>query len=170
MGADRRRRGHQGRLQDAQHLDRVFKKLDTIKKDVVWWTTGAQLPRLLADGQVTAYKDRIYDAVNNSGKHFEIMWDAAVMAFNLWAIPKGGPRLDNAYKFVAFAASAQAQADLTRYIAYSPANSDEMALVDPAILPHLPTAPDHMGIAADPAFWADKGNDPRERFTAWFAK
>lgn len=116
-----------------------------------------------------AYNGRIYDAVKNSGKHFEVMWDAAVIGFNLWAIPKGDPRLDNAYKFIAFAASAQAQADLTKYIAYGPGNRDAMALVDPMILPQLPTAPDHMGIEADAAFWADKGNDLRQRFTAWLA-
>ena len=33
-------------------VDRAFKKLDTIKKDVVWWEAGAQPPQLLADGQV----------------------------------------------------------------------------------------------------------------------
>ncbi|MDA9503993.1 spermidine/putrescine ABC transporter substrate-binding protein [Bradyrhizobium sp. CCBAU 11386] len=160
-------------LDTPEGVDRAFKKLETIKKDVVWWTSGAQPPQLLADGQVimtAAYNGRIYDAVKNSGKHFEVMWDAAVVGFNLWAIPKGDPRLDNAYKFIAFAASAQAQADLTRYIAYGPSNRDGMALIDPAILPHLPTAPEHMGIEADAAFWADKGNDLRQRFTAWLAK
>ena len=33
-------------------VDRAFKKLDTIKKDIVWWEAGAQGPQLLADGQV----------------------------------------------------------------------------------------------------------------------
>ncbi|MCK1268007.1 ABC transporter substrate-binding protein [Bradyrhizobium sp. 49] len=160
-------------LNTPEGVDRAFKKLDTIKKDVVWWTSGAQPPQLLADGQVimtAAYNGRIYDAVKNSGKHFEVMWDAAVIDFASWAIPKGDPRLDDAYKFIAFASSAQAQADFARYVPYGPANRDGLALVDPVILPHLPTAPDHMGIEADPAFWADKMNDLRQRFTAWIAK
>ncbi|NOJ44596.1 extracellular solute-binding protein [Bradyrhizobium australiense] len=57
-------------------VDRAFKKLDTMKKDVVWWTSGAQPPQLLADGQVimtAVWNGRIYDAVKNFGKHFEIM-------------------------------------------------------------------------------------------------
>ncbi len=33
-------------------VDRAFKKLDTIKADIVWWEAGAQAPQLLADGQV----------------------------------------------------------------------------------------------------------------------
>ncbi|UWU75818.1 ABC transporter substrate-binding protein [Bradyrhizobium huanghuaihaiense] len=156
-------------------VDRAFRKLDAIKKDVVWWTAGAQPPQLLADGQVVmtaAYNGRIYDAVKNSGKHFEIMWDAALLAWNAWVIPKGGPRRDDAYKFIAFAASPQAQANQTRYIPYAPGNTDAMALVDPAILPNLPTAPEHMGnaILTDPTFWAEKGAELRPRFTAWLAK
>eukprot|EP01034_Spumella_vulgaris_P009574 gene9574-12141_t len=44
-------------------VTRAFKKLDTIKKDVVWWESGAQGPQLLADGQVvfaTSWNGRFY--------------------------------------------------------------------------------------------------------------
>ncbi|MCA6120173.1 hypothetical protein J6524_35870 [Bradyrhizobium sp. WSM 1738] len=69
---------------------------------------------------------------------------------------------------IAFAASAAVQADQTRYISYGPANKDAVAHVDPAILLHLPTAPDNMRIALllDAHFWSDKGDDQRQRFTA----
>jgi putative spermidine/putrescine transport system substrate-binding protein len=162
-------------LDTPEGVDRAFKKLDTIKKDVVWWEAGAQPPQLLADGQVvmtSAWNGRIYDAIKNSGKHFEIMWDAQALDWDLWAIPKGNPRMDDAYKFIAFASSPAPQADQTHYISYGPANQDAIAKVDPAILPNLPTAPDHMGNAllVDPAFWGDKGEDLRQRFTAWLAK
>ncbi|MGO7086641.1 extracellular solute-binding protein, partial [Rhizobium johnstonii] len=59
-------------------VDRAFKNLDTIKKDVkVWWTAGAQPPQLHADGEVemtTAWNCRIYYAVKNSCKNFKIVW------------------------------------------------------------------------------------------------
>ncbi|MEL7239096.1 MAG: ABC transporter substrate-binding protein, partial [Planctomycetota bacterium] len=45
-------------LGTAEGVDRAFKKLDTIKNDIVWWEAGAQPPQLLADGEVsmsTAY-------------------------------------------------------------------------------------------------------------------
>ena len=35
-------------------VERALKKLDTIKKDVVWWESGAEGPQLLADGQTAA--------------------------------------------------------------------------------------------------------------------
>ncbi|MGY4447412.1 putative spermidine/putrescine transport system substrate-binding protein [Bradyrhizobium sp. i1.3.1] len=156
-------------------VDRAFRKLDTIKKDVVWWQAGAQAPQLLADGQVvmtSAYNGRIYDAIKNSGKHFEIMWDAQAWGASVWTIPKGSAHRDAAYKFVAFAASAQAQADFARYIPYGPANKDAEAFVDPAIRPDLPTAPEHIrnGLRVDLVFWAEKGDELNQRFTAWLAK
>ncbi|WP_347336476.1 ABC transporter substrate-binding protein [Bradyrhizobium japonicum] len=161
-------------LRTPEGIDRAFKKLDTIKQDVIWWVSGAQAPQLLADGQVVmtgAYNGRIYNAVKNSGKHFDIIWNAALLNVSAWVIPKDGPRRDDAYKFIAFAASAQAQADVTRYIPYAPGNKDAIALVDPAILLNLPTAPDHMGtLEIDFAFWVENGDDLRQRFTAWLAK
>ncbi|WP_051448305.1 ABC transporter substrate-binding protein [Bradyrhizobium sp. WSM1417] len=162
-------------LRTSEGVDRAFRKLDTIKKDIIWWTSGAVPPQLLADGQVvmtSAYNGRIDDANKNSGKHFEMMWDGASLAINIWVIPKGTPHREEAYKFIAFAASPRAQADLTRYITYSSLNSDAMALVDPAILARLPTAPDHLEklIMPDPTFRAEKGAELRQRFNAWLAK
>ncbi|WOH75613.1 ABC transporter substrate-binding protein [Bradyrhizobium sp. NDS-1] len=162
-------------LNTPEGVDRAFKKLDTIKKDVVWWQAGAQAPQLLADGQVvmtSGWNGRIYDAVKNSGKHFEIMWDAQEIGQSVYTIPKGGPRLDEAYKFIAFVGSPQVQAGFSRYIPYGPANSEAIAFVDPTILPNLPTAPHHTtsALLIDAVFWGDKGDELRQRFNAWVAK
>ncbi len=51
-------------LATPEGVDRAFKKLDTIKSEVVWWEAGAQPPQLLADGQVvmtSAWNGRIYE-------------------------------------------------------------------------------------------------------------
>ncbi|MCK1656433.1 ABC transporter substrate-binding protein [Bradyrhizobium sp. 151] len=150
-------------------VERAFKKLDTVKNDIIWWTTGPQMTQLLASGEVimtAAWTD------NELNKRYGIMWDAAQGAFDYWVIPKGTPRIQDAYKFLAFAGSAQPQADLTRYAPYGPANKDALALVDPAVLPELPTSPEHAAVALkfDPNFWAIHGDELRQRFTAWLAK
>ena len=156
-------------------VDRAFKKLDTIKKDVVWWEAGAQPPQLLADGQVvmtSAWNGRIYDANKNSGKHFEIMWDAQGLDWDLWAIPKGDPRWKTPTTSSRSRARADAQADQTNYISYGPANMDASRQgrsghpAEPA-----DGARQHGQRPADgPAFWGDHGDDLRERFTAWLAQ
>lgn len=161
-------------LEKPEGVDRAFKKLDTIKRDVVWYVANAQPPQFLADGQVVmtgAAHGRIYDANKNSGKNFGVMWDAAQWEIGSWVIPKGSPNREAAYKFIAFAGSPQAQADLVRYVPYGPANKDAIAFVDTAILPDLPTAPEHMGnfFLRDAAFWAEKSDELNQRFTAWLA-
>ncbi|ESY64041.1 MULTISPECIES: ABC transporter substrate-binding protein [Mesorhizobium] len=156
-------------------VERAFKKLDTIKKDVIWWEAGSQGPQLLADGQVimaTSYNGRFYDAVKKDKKPFKVMWDAQAFDWDWWAIPKGSPNLDAAYKFVNFATQAGPQADLTKYISYGPANKDATPNIDPGVLPDLPTAPANMGnvLVLDPQFWADHGEQLRQRFNAWLAQ
>ncbi|WP_411783891.1 extracellular solute-binding protein [Bradyrhizobium sp. UFLA01-814] len=154
---------------------RAFRKPDTIKKDVVWHVAQSQPLQLLADGQVVmtyATNTRTYDAVKNSGNHFEIMWDAQQWELGVCAIPKGSPRLDAAYKCLAFAGSPKSQADLTRYLPSGPTNQDAITLVDPTMLPHLPTASDPTGnvLVRNAVLWAERGDELRQRFTAWLAK
>lgn len=161
-------------LATPEGVDRAFAKLDTIKKDVIWWEAGAQPPQLLADGQaaiVSAWNGRIYTAIVNDKKPFQIIWDHQALDWDWWAIPTGAPNMDEAYKFIAFASQPQAMADQTKYISYGPSNKDSVPFIDPAVLPQLPTAPENMATAfgADAEFWADHGEELRERFNAWLA-
>jgi putative spermidine/putrescine transport system substrate-binding protein len=162
-------------LNTPEGVDRAFKKLDTIKKDVVWWEAGAQTPQLLADGQVvmgSTWNGRIFDAIHNDHKNFVIVWDGQAPDYDLWAIPKGTPRLDLAYKFVAFATDPQNMKNQSKYISYGPGNKDAVPLIAPDILKDLPSAPENMknAINVDVQFWADKGEELRERFNAWLAQ
>lgn len=156
-------------------VDRAFKKLDTIKKDVVWWESGSQGPQLLADGQVvfaTSWNGRFYNAIKTDKKPFAIIWDYQAPDYDWWAIPKGTPKMDAAYKFITFASQPKPMAEQTKYISYGPANKAAAPEIDPAILPDLPSAPDNLKTVfyPDPQFWGDKGDELRERFNAWLAQ
>ncbi|RPH65707.1 MAG: extracellular solute-binding protein, partial [Hyphomicrobiales bacterium] len=57
-------------------VERALKKLDTIKKDVVWWESGAQGPQLLADGQVvfaTSWNGRFDSAIKTEGDMLRVL-------------------------------------------------------------------------------------------------
>jgi putative spermidine/putrescine transport system substrate-binding protein len=157
-------------------VDRAFKKLDTIKKDVkVWWTAGAQPPQLLADGEVvmtTAWNGRIYDAVKNSGKNFKIVWDGQGMDFNLWAEPKGSKNKAEADKFIAFTMNPDVMAQQSKYISYGPTLKAAIAKVPKEILADLPTAPENTknAFVVSSEFWADHDEELTERFNSWLSK
>jgi putative spermidine/putrescine transport system substrate-binding protein len=162
-------------LNTPEGVERAFKKLDTIKSEVVWWEAGAQPPQLLADGQVvmtSAWNGRIFNAVKKDHKPFKIVWDRQGLDWDWWSIPKDTPKRDAAYRFIAFASSPERQADQSNYISYGPANTDAVPNINPEVLKDLPTAPDNMKTAliVDPQFWADKGEELRERFNAWLAQ
>jgi putative spermidine/putrescine transport system substrate-binding protein len=162
-------------LSTPEGVDRAFAKLDTIKKDVVWWEAGAQPPQLLADGEVvmtTAYNGRLYNAIFKENKPFVIVWDGQVWDLDLWGIPKGSDGGKTAWDFVKFSTDTQRLADQTKYISYGPARKSSMALVSDEVKPHLPTSPENFQNALQNSFewWADNQDDMNERFNAWLAK
>jgi putative spermidine/putrescine transport system substrate-binding protein len=162
-------------------VDRAFKKLDTIKKDVIWWEAGAQPPQLLADGQVTmttAYNGRIFDAQVGEGKPFVIVWDGQLQELDVLGVVKGTKNLDAAMQFVAFATDTQRLADQAQWIAYGPARKSSLPLVgkyfgkDIDMKAHMPNAPENSAnaIQIDFLWWADHQEELNQRWSAWLAK
>ena len=162
-------------------VERAFKKLDTIKKDVIWWEAGSQPPQLLGEGQVamtTAYNGRIFDAALKDSKPFEIVWDGQVWDLDLWVIPKGTPNKEAAFDFLKFSTSTEALAESTKWISYAPARNSSIALVGKYqdgktdMATHMPTAPANFknAVQNDFLFWADKQDELNKQFNAWLAK
>lgn len=168
-------------LSTKEGVDRAFKKLDTIKNDVIWWEPGSQPPQLLADGQVTmttAYNGRIFDAQVMEGKPFKIIWDGQLQELDVFSIVKGTKNLDAANQFLAFATDTQRLADQAQWIAYGPARRSSMALVGKhavkgvEMVPHMPNAPQNEtnAIQIDFLWWADHQEELNQRWNAWLAK
>jgi putative spermidine/putrescine transport system substrate-binding protein len=161
-------------LSTPEGVDRAFKKLDTIKKDVVWWEAGAQPPQLLSSGEVvmaTAWNGRIFDANKNEGKNFKIVWDGQLQDFDLWAIPKGPKDLQASYDFIKFSVTPEVIANQTKFISYGPTVKAAIPHIPPEILKDLPTAPENSGnkLVADAEFWGDNNEELSKRFNDWLA-
>ncbi len=167
-------------LSTAEGIDRAFAKLDSIKKDIVWWETGAQPPQLLADGEVAmtmAYNGRIFGAAVSEGKPFEIVWDGQVYEYNLFVIPKGAQNQQQALEFIKFATDTQRLADQAKWISYGPARKSSAQLVGlyqdgkTEMAPHMPTNPANMtnALGSSYEFWVDHEAELAERFSAWLS-
>jgi putative spermidine/putrescine transport system substrate-binding protein len=162
-------------LATPEGVDRAFKKLDTIKKDVVWWEAGAQPPQLLASKEVvmtTAWNGRIQNAIDHDSRPFAIVWKDQIVEYDMVAIPKGAKNLDLAYKYLAYTAEPEVSAQLGRYIPYGPVIAAATPFVPKEVLSKLPTEPDHMKsyLVGDVEFWGDHGEDLTKRFNAWLAQ
>lgn len=156
-------------------IDRAFKKLDTIKKDLVFWKSGAQPPQFLASGEVvmtSVYNGRI-DAANKKDKrNFGIVWNQALYTIDSWVILKGSPNMKAAYDFLALAGKPENQAKLPNFIAYGVTAKAATPLIDKARLPDLPTAPENISKAKmiDTEYWLENADKLTERFNKWAAQ
>ncbi|MDX8441310.1 ABC transporter substrate-binding protein [Mesorhizobium australafricanum] len=163
-------------LATPEGVDRAFKKLDTIKKDIVWWDAGAQPAQLLASKEVvmtTAWNGRIQNAIDTDKKPFKIVWNDQILEYDMISIPKGARNPDLAYKYLAYISKPENNAKLASYITYGPVRTDAASFVAPDALPKLPNAPDHLAgayLVADTEFWGDYGEDLVKRFNAWLAQ
>ena len=162
-------------------VDRAFRKLDTIKSEVVWWEAGAQPPQMLADQEVamsTAYNGRIFNAQILEGQPFTIVWDGQVLDYGQTAIVAGTPRLEAARQFLIFASRVESIAAIGRYIAYSPTRRSGMSLIGTHaetgvdMRPHMPSAPENLtrALRNDPVWWTNHAEELTERFSAWLAR
>jgi putative spermidine/putrescine transport system substrate-binding protein len=168
-------------LETPEGVDRAFAKLDTIKSEVVWWEAGAQPPQLLADGEVamtTAYNGRIFNAVLEEGKPFQIVWDGQIYENEMYVVPKGAPNKDLAMEFIAWATTTEGLRAQAQNISYGPPRKSSMAeeLIfkdgKTVMAPHLPTAPENLSNALETSstFWVDRDAELNERFQAWLAQ
>src|SRR5579875_704650 len=170
-----RSRGTSKVLATEKGVDRAFRKLDTIKKDIVWWEAGAQPMQLLADGQVvmtTAYGGRVWTAIHQDKKPFVVVWHNQIYDMDWWAIPKGAPHKKTALEFIKFASEPSILKNQSKWVGVGPAVKSAIPLVDKSIMKDLPTDPSnlHDALSNDAQFWADHFDSLNQRFQAWLAK
>lgn len=161
-------------LATKEGADRAFKKLTELKPHIQWWEAGAQPPQFLVAGDVvmsTVYNGRI-DAAQREGKNLKISWIGGIYDLDYWAIPKGTPNRDAAYKFIALATDPDRQAEYARHISYGPTHNQALPKLDNTVLANLPTAPAILSrsVQLNVKFWADQGEELEKRFASWAAQ
>ena len=163
--------------------ERALAKLDTIKSDVIWWSAGADTPQLLADGEIvmgSTYNGRLFSLIAEQNQPVGMLWDAQMLDFDGWIIPKGLPedRLARVMDYVKFATDTQRLADQAAYISYGPARASSAPLVGKHaelgidMAPHMPTDPANAQnvFVTNYEFWADYRDDMDAKFQAWLVK
>lgn len=136
---------------------RAYKKIDTIKDQIVWWDTGAQSVQLLTDGEVSmgmSWNNRIVTA-REEGALEEIMWGQHIMMADYVMIPKGSKNVDEAMKFIGWITSAEHAADLSKYVASGPGNELAIPNADPKYAEDVPTTHLDGAVSQDDLFWAE---------------
>jgi len=150
-------------------MDRAYKKLDTIKDQIVWWDTGEQSVQLLVDGEISmgvSWNGRI-TAAAKEGAPITNMWDQHFLTADYLMIPKGSANVDPAMEFIAYMVSADHNAEIAKFIDYGPVNVNAADKVDPEVAKTLPSTYLDGALALDDIWWGQNRNDLTAGWQAW---
>ncbi|MBS9477505.1 ABC transporter substrate-binding protein [Ancylobacter radicis] len=153
-------------------LDRAFRKLDTIKQHIVWWSTGAQSQDLLASGEAPIgqfWNGRLL-ALEQRGEEIAVSWRQNLVAADMLVVPKGSKNKTAAMKFIAEATSTEAQAGFAMQTGYAPVNVRSAALLPKDVAANLPGRHTASQITLDMDYWAIHREAIGTRWYAWQAE
>ncbi|MGY8635374.1 ABC transporter substrate-binding protein [Bradyrhizobium sp. 14AA] len=153
-------------------LDRAFKSLDRLKKDVqIWWTGGAQTSQMLKTREVDlcpTWNARAQAAIDD-GAPAKVVFNQGLLGTEGFCVIKGGPKADLVREFIAFTRDPQRQAAFTKDLSYGPVHPDAYKYIDAARAKVLPTSPENLKTAVqiNTKYWAGAQSAIQERFNAW---
>lgn len=150
-------------------VNRAFKRLDTIKKDIVWWDTGAQSAQLLADGEVTigmSWNGRIFD-IQKQGAPVKIQWNQTFQTQDFLVVPKGTKHPAEAMQLIDYITSCANAARLSYFITYAPPYACALGKVNPKVKQDLPTTYSSKALFFSDRWWDKNFAEVDKRFQAW---
>lgn len=152
-------------------VERALRKLDTIREQIIWWTTPSQSQQLISDGAVACgviQNGRAYDAVRK-GAPLVIEWAQNVRSVDYLVVLKGSKNTDVAMQLINRSIQADAQARFVNATAYAPVTPESFVNVQNSLLPWLATQKDNMarGVTMDAKWWADKLEPLNDRWNKW---
>jgi putative spermidine/putrescine transport system substrate-binding protein len=152
-------------------LDLAFKTLDGVKKQLSWWSTGAQSAQSLVTGDVdisTVWNGRLFKP-KLDGAPVDYTFNQALLDSDAAVIPKGAPNKKLAMSLLAFMLQAKNQAAFARAIPYGPVTTEALAMLDAKTLALLPNSPQNQKNTVFQSFsyWAENGPMLIDRFNTW---
>ncbi|WP_137391979.1 ABC transporter substrate-binding protein [Rhodoligotrophos defluvii] len=164
-------------LRTPEGVDRAFAKLDTIKPDILLWSSGSEFLSRLASGEYVmtyAWNGRIPTANKSDKKNLKIAWDAGyTYVTDQLAIVKGSPNAAQAMDYIKFIHQhPELQAEYAKRTYYSSTSLASLDYLSPEVKEQLPLIPERLkyGVAVDDEFWVENLDSLTERFNVWAAQ
>lgn len=139
-------------------MERALKKIEEIKPHVSkWWTTSAQPPQLLLDGE--ANMCMTYTGSTSKlaleGAPIEVEWNQGFVYYDFFSIPKGGPNYENALKLLSWRLEPERAAELTSNFPVALPSSVVFEAADPEISKYWANNPANVSRAIEwsPDYW-----------------
>jgi putative spermidine/putrescine transport system substrate-binding protein len=113
-------------------VPRALKKIMAIKKDLLFWNSGAESQTMLRDGEVVMgwlWHTRAVLLQRDTKKRVDFSFDGGLLQPGLWVVPKGNPAGKQAMTAIASMQEPEGQVKLLASMGNGPANPAAEALV-----------------------------------------
>ncbi|MBS0521886.1 MAG: ABC transporter substrate-binding protein [Proteobacteria bacterium] len=132
-------------------VPRALKKIAGIKKDLLFWGTGAESQSMLREGEVVMgwlWHTRGVLLQKDTNKKITFTFDGGLLQPGLWAVPKGNPAGKQAMVAIAAMQAPEGQVKLLAAMGNGPANPAAAPLVPPELNAINPGAPENVKVQA----------------------
>lgn len=151
-------------------VERALHKLDEIKDQIVWWSSGAEFEQKMVSEFTLAagYNGRAFN-LQRAGKDIGYTFDGAILDSDWWVIPRGTPYRQLAMQFVAFACNPPGQKLLAERLAYGPVSKAATSELAADVQVRLPSSPANLAkqVRFNSEWWAENERAVLQRWEAW---
>jgi len=174
-----------GQVYDLLSTDRglrlAFKKLDSIRDSIVWWSEVGESSRLLDSGTVvmaSGYNGRFFAAMQEEKLPITIVWDGQVINYDVWSIANSSKNKELAKEFLRFATMPAQMASMAEFIPYGPTRKSALSRIglhEQSGVPmrdHLPNSAKNItrSLFGDSLWYARTDSLRNQRFNNWLSK
>jgi|SRR5919198_440988 putative spermidine/putrescine transport system substrate-binding protein len=153
-------------------IDRAANKLKSLGGNIGYYSSLAQGPEMLLNGQVSmvmSYNTRAYVAVNAAPDTVGVVWNQEILAWDAWAVPKGVKNPSLAMAFLNYIAKPSTQENIAKTYPYgATVRKPNYAGVSGTTRAFLPTSGDRLANAVwiDPNWYAKNFDRANTAFTS----
>lgn len=153
-------------------MERALKKIQEIKPHIAkWWTTAAQPPQLLLDGEadmVMAYTGSM-SKLALDGAPIGLEWNQGFVYYDFFSIPKGARNYANALQLLSWRLDPQRAAQLTSAFPVALPSRVVFEAADPKVSIYWANNPANIAKAIEwsPDYWggpSPRGNSTNEEY------
>lgn len=106
-------------------LDRVFRKLDEIKSECLFWGSGSESQQIMRDGEASMgliWNTRAQLLERETDGRLTFIWNEGILQPSTWTVPKGAPAGDNAFRMIRLTQEVEPQIEILRLLGNGPVN------------------------------------------------
>ncbi|PZF82158.1 extracellular solute-binding protein [Jiangella anatolica] len=154
-------------------LERAVAKLDTIRDDLVFYQSYAEVQQLLVSGSaaIAVSVTGQFNALRNAGQDVTVQWNQAFTTPQGFVLPAEAGNPDAVLALAEWMNDPEHQVTFVERTGYGPVNSEVFESLDPELAATLPNAPEHEGLVIpwNERWRAENKQAMLDTYTEWLA-